>query len=145
MTSGYSMNQYLHNQVKTASPEQVLLILYDGAIRYTRQAIAGILANKSAEKGAAISRAMAIIAEFSDTLDHEVGGQIAEELDALYSFMLRELIQANLRNDVEKLKVVETLLVELRQTWGEAVAITRRQEASVASAVVQPRRQSVRK
>lgn len=139
MMSVYSMNQYLHNQVKTASPEQILLILYDGAIRFTRQAIAGILANKSAEKGAAISRAMAVIAEFSDTLDHEVGGKIAEELDALYSFMMRELIQANLKNDVERLRVVEALLVELRQTWGEAVAITRKEAAAVVSAADQPK------
>ena len=128
--SGYSMNQYLYNQVNTASPEQILLMLYDGAIRFTRQAIIGIKENKSAQKGTGISRAMAIIAEFSDSLNHEIGGQIAEELDALYGFMMKELIKANLENDLEKLRVVETLLVDLRQTWGAAVAITKKDVAA---------------
>lgn len=131
--SGYSMNQYQFNQVNTASPEQVLLMLYDGAIRFTRQAIMGIQENVQTQKRDGISRAMAIIAEFSDSLNHAIGGQIAEELDALYGFMMRELIQANLRNDLEKLRVVETLLVDLRQTWGAAAAITKKEMAEGTS------------
>ena len=122
----YNLNQYQQNQVSTASPEQILLMLYDGAIRFTRQAIMGVEENKPDQRRVGISKSMAIIAEFSNSLNHEIGGQIAEDLDSLYDFMMRELTSANLNNDVEKLRVVETLLKDLRQTWGEAVEINRK-------------------
>ncbi len=123
----YNVNQYQQNQVSTASPEQILLMLYDGAIRFTRQAIKGVEENKPELKGYGISKAMAIIVEFSNSLNHDIGGQIAEDLDGLYGFMMRELTSANLKNDVEKLKHVEKLLMDLRLTWGEAVAINKKE------------------
>ncbi len=123
----YNMNQYQQNQVSTASPEQILLMLYDGAIRFTRRAISGLEENNPEMKMSGVSKAMAIIAEFSNSLNHEVGGQIAEDLDALYDFMMRELTSGNIKNDVEKLKNVETLLIDLRQTWGEAVLLNKKE------------------
>ena len=132
----YNMNQYQQNQVHTASPEQILLMLYDGAIRFTRRAIAGIEENQPELKSSGISKTMAIISEFSNSLDREIGGHIAEDLDALYEFMLRELISANLQNDVEKLRNVEKLLMDLRQTWGEAVTISRKEMGVAASASI---------
>ena len=125
----YNMNQYQQNQVSTASPEQILLMLYDGAIRFTRRAISGIEENKPELKASGVSKAMAIIAEFSNSLDHKIGGQIAEDLDALYDFMMRELTSANLKNDLVKLKNVEKLLMDLRQTWGEAVEVSKQEKA----------------
>lgn len=122
----YKMNQYQQNQVSTASPEQILLMLYDGAIRFTRRAISGIEENQPELKASGVTKAMAIIAEFSNSLNHEIGGKIAEDLDALYDFMMRELTSANLNDDIEKLKNVEKLLMDLRQTWGEAVVINRK-------------------
>ena len=117
--------QYQQNQILSASPEQILVMLYDGAIRFTRQAMIGIDEGRASVKFEGISRAMAIITEFANTLDHEVGGDIAANLDGLYCFMIRELTQANLNDDVEKLKVVEGMLVDLRQTWVEAIEIAR--------------------
>jgi len=127
----YNLDQYQQNQIYTASPEQILLMLYDGAIRFTRRAITGIEENQPEMKGSGISKTMAIIAEFSNSLDHEIGGHIADDLDALYDFMMRELANANLHNDIEKLKIVERLLMDLRQTWGEAVEINRKEMAAV--------------
>ena len=123
MMNSYNMNQYQQNQVNTASPEQILLMLYDGAIRFTRRAIDGIEENQPALRVSGVSKAMAIIAEFSNSLDHKIGGKIAEDLDALYHFMMRELTSANLNNDIKKLRAVEKLLMDLRLTWGEAVEI----------------------
>jgi len=117
--------QYQQNQVLTASPEQILVMLYDAAIRFTRQAMIGIEDGRTSVKADGVSRAMAIITEFSNTLDHDIGGQIAADLDALYSFMIRELNQATLNDDMDKLKVVEGLLTDLRQTWVEAIDIAR--------------------
>ena len=123
----YNLNQYQQNQVGTASPEQILLMLYDGAIRFVRRAITGIEENKPELRISGVSKAMAIIAEFSNSLNRDIGGQIAEDLDALYHFMMRELTAANLKNDVEKLRNVEKLLMDLRQTWGEAVLISKKE------------------
>ncbi len=133
--SPYTINQYQQNHISTASPEQLLLMLYDGAIRFTRRAISGVEKNKPELRRSGVSRAMAIISEFSDSLNHEIGGVIAEDLDALYDFMIRELTSANLHNDVKKLRVVEKLLMELRQTWGEAVDLNKK--AMVSNMVAQ--------
>lgn len=117
------LNQYRNNQVKTAKPEQLLIMLYDGAIRFARQAREAMSMGDRVKKLEMISKTMAIITEFSNTLDREVGGEIADNLDALYDFMIRELTQANLKNDEQRLEVVEQLLVDLRTTWAEAIHI----------------------
>ena len=125
----YNMNQYQQNQVSTASPEMILLMLYDGAIRFTRRAITGIEENKPELRRSGVSKAMAIISEFSNSLNHEIGGKVAEDLDGLYGFMIRELTNANLHNDIKKLLGVEKLLMDLRQTWGEAVDLNKKEMA----------------
>lgn len=128
-------NKYMSTQVTTASPEQILIQLYGGAIRFVRQAQEALAAGERVRKLEGISRAMAIISELSNTLDHEIGGEIAENLDALYHFMIRELTQSNRDNDAKKLKVVEELLVDLRETWIEAIEIARneKQQTNTAS------------
>lgn len=130
--------QYQQNQILSASPEKILVMLYDGAIRFTRQAMIGIEDGRPSVKAVGISRAMAIITEFANTLDHEIGGEIAANLDGLYSFMIQELTQANLNDDIEKLKVVERLLNDLRQTWVEAIEIARKEAASQGAQESQP-------
>lgn len=127
------MQQYQQNQIATASPEQILLMLYDGAIRFTRLAMEGVETGNTAQKNHGISKTMAIVAEFSNSLNREIGGNIADDLDALYDFMIRELTSANVHGDIEKLKNVEKLLVDLRATWGEAVEISRKEQAGAAA------------
>jgi len=121
------MNQYQHNQIMTASQEQILIMLYDGAIKFCRQAIAASEAGNVGEKLGRIAKTYAIITEFSNSLNHEIGGEIAADLDGLYHFMLRELNKA--RNDTsgDNLRNVEKLLVDLRLTWGEAVEINKKE------------------
>jgi flagellar protein FliS len=127
-------NQYQNNQVTTASPEQLLIMLYDGAIRFVRQAAEAMAAGERVRKLESISKALGIVSELANTLDHEVGGEIAENLDALYHFMIRELTQANLKNDAEKLRVVEDLLCGLRETWMQAIEINRQEKGSAMPA-----------
>lgn len=124
--SHYAQKNYQQNQILTASPERILIMLYDGAIRFTRQAIMGIEENRPSLKLEGISRAMAIVAEFANTLDHQVGGAIAENLDGLYHFIIRELTEAR-KGDVSKLRTVESLLLDLRATWVEAIALSHNQ------------------
>lgn len=117
------MNQYQNNQVLTASPEQILIMLYDGAIRFCHQAMHAMDAGDKLVQAEKISRTMAIVCEFANTLDHEIGGQIAEDLDSLYAFITRELTRANLEGDRKALETVKDLLSELREAWVEAAKI----------------------
>lgn len=119
------VNQYQNNQILNASPEQILIMLYDGAIRFCRQAMHAMDNGDRKVQAEKISRSMAIVCEFANTLNHEVGGEIATDLDALYSFMTRELTNANVKNDRKSLVTVEDLLVGLRETWVEAIEINR--------------------
>ena len=119
--SGY--HQYQQNQIATASKEQILLMLYDGAIRFSKQAKVAITENDMAEKGKYIGKTMAIISEFASSLDHEIGGDIAKNLDGLYAYMLKELSKANLNNETGSIDIVCNMLCELRATWAEAIDI----------------------
>jgi flagellar protein FliS len=127
MNAYAAQQQYNTNHIATASPEQLLIMLYDGAIRFIRQAIAACEKGAHTEKLGRISKAFAIIVEFSNTLDHDIGGQIAEDLDGLYQYMLRELNQAGNDTDDKRLKIVEGLLVDLRKTWGEAIVLNKQE------------------
>jgi len=132
-TNQYQQQQYKQNLINTATPEQILLMLYDGAIRFTRQAMMAEEQGNQPEKLGRISKTMAILVEFSNTLDHEIGGQIAADLDGLYQFMIRELNAARKDESGEKLKTVEGLLVGLRETWGQAVDINRDQKSGLSA------------
>ncbi len=117
------MTQYQNNQILTATPEQILIMLYDGAIRFCNQAMHAIDAGNKVVQAEKINRTIAIVCEFANTLDHEIGGEIATDLDALYAFMTRELTRANLEGDRKALEVVAGLLSELREAWIEAAKI----------------------
>lgn len=121
------LNQYQQNQIMTASQEQILIMLYDGAIRFCRQAMTASEAGDVAEKLSRIAKTYAIITEFSNSLNHEIGGDIAADLDGLYHFMLRALNKARTDTSGDHLRTVEHLLVDLRLTWGEAVEINRKE------------------
>ncbi len=120
------LNQYQNNQVMTSSSEQVLIMLYDGAIRFVRQARQAIHDGRHADKAIAISKTVAIITEFSSTLDFEVGGEIAIDLSRLYDFIIRELSAVNARGDAKRLDPIEKILQDLRNAFAEAAAEQRR-------------------
>lgn len=112
---------YQKTQVTTATPEKILLMLYEGAIKFTKMAILRMRDKNIAEKGKLISKTLAIISELMNTLDHEKGGQIAADLENLYMFMMDKLIEANMYNRVEDLEVVERLLTTLYAAWQDVV------------------------
>ncbi len=122
-------NHYKNNQVLTASPEQILIMLFDGAIRFVRQAGFAIEEGRPADKAKALSKAMAIVTEFSNTLDHEVGGEIAADLSRLYDFVIRELSAVNAGNDARRLAPVEKVLLDLREGFAGAVEANRQGQA----------------
>ncbi len=131
-------NDYLKNQIATASKEQLLIMFYDGAIRFTAQARHAVDNNDITGRTYGINKASAIISELAATLDHKIGGKIAEDLDALYAYMLTELNMANIKNDGSRLEVVENLLVDLRTTWIKAIQIQKQEVHGVPVNEPQP-------
>lgn len=112
---------YFETQVRTAPPEKIMIMLYDGAIRFLRQARKAEEEGDRAGRLANVSRAVAIITELSNTLDHEKGGEVAENLDALYWFMIRELTRGNARKDQKPIDVSENILLDLHDGWVQAL------------------------
>lgn len=135
------INQYKTNQIATASPEQILLMLYDGAIKFARLASQAIDQNDMATKGKYVGKAMAIVSEFSNSLNFEIGGEIAENLDALYTYMLRELSKANVNNDKAPIEAVIAMLADLRETWAQAIEIKNAENGTGQQEGGQPARQ----
>ena len=119
MNNPYS--QYQKTQVTTASREKILLMLYEGAIRFTKQARAAMQQKKIAEKGKFISKATAILSELMATLDFKAGGELAVDLENLYVFMIDKLIEGNINNDIACLDAVEQLLMTLHEAWKDVI------------------------
>jgi len=105
--------------VESAKPEQLIIMLYDGALKAIYKAKADMLRNDAPAKGTAISKAIAIIEDgLRGALDLRVG-EIATNLDALYEYMSNKLLVANLKNDQSALDEVAKLLNELKSAWEE--------------------------
>lgn len=106
--------------VMSASPHQLIVMLFDGAKMAIRTARLHMSNGNIAEKGKAISRALDIITQgLMAGLDREKGGDIAENLAMLYEYIGRLLLQASLNNDVSKLDEAEGLLAEIDSAWRE--------------------------
>jgi flagellar protein FliS len=117
-----SPQAYRSSSVMTASPGQLIVMLYDGAGRFLRQA--EIAAEGGAWRHAMdrLSKADAILDELLVTLDVEQGGQVAERLQSIYVFCKRLTIEARLERDVEKIRKTASLLADLREAWAEIAA-----------------------
>jgi len=117
----------LETNISLASPHKLIVMLYDGALVAILKALANMKAGNIAEKGKAISHAIAIIDNgLRASLDRDAGGQIAQSLDSLYDYMSRQLLLGNLENKPEKLEEVQRLLADLRGAWntiGETPAV----------------------
>lgn len=120
--------------IKTASPHRLILLLYDGAIKAIGKAQFYMKTQNVAEKGVAISKAIAIIDEgLKCSLDAKAGGDLADNLSALYEYMCHRLMQANLKNDTQALDEVTRLLVDLRGAWASIeknTAVTEQNDAT---------------
>lgn len=117
--------QYQQQSVMTASPGELVVMLYNGCIRFIKQAIECINGKDLMGAHNAIIRAQDIIVEFMSTLDMKY--EISHNLLALYDYLHRRLVEANVKKDTAILEEVLTFMTELRDTWAEAVKITRKQ------------------
>ena len=123
VANGYART-YQTQAVLTASPGLLVLMLYDGALRFLAQAHVALEADKDDwHRFEVINRNLQktqnIIAELQGTLNHDAGGEVAANLDRLYEYYIRRLHEANFKKDVNPVIEVEGLLGELRDGWSE--------------------------
>lgn len=130
------MNQYLKqyqkNEVETASPEKILILLYDGAIQFLNKAKIALEQKNIPEVHNNLIGCENIILEFINTVDVENGGDFAVRIKALYEYFYNTLVQANMKKDVTKIDEVLRHLVELRATWKQAIAMANSQKELVS-------------
>ena len=115
---------YQTQSILTASPGQLVLMMYDGVLRFLSQARAHLAepetdTRRIAQVNTALLRAQAIIAELQANLDFTAGGGFANNLDRLYDYHLRRLLEANIKKDDAIVAEVERLVRELRDGWAE--------------------------
>lgn len=111
--------RYREMEIKTATPEMVIVKLYEGALRFIRTAESCQEKGDIPGRAAAISRALAIVNELQHSLDLEKGGGIAANLDSLYFYVTDRLLEANVRGSVEAMKEASGILLTLNEAWSD--------------------------
>lgn len=119
-------NAYIQTQVQSRSPLELVVMLYDGAVRFLLDARGAIERQDLAAKREAMSRALAIISELQSTLNMEQGGAIAVQLDGLYTYVNSRMLEASMGNDLTALDESVRLLQTLRGAWSEIAALEAR-------------------
>jgi flagellar protein FliS len=114
--------QYRSTQIETASPERLLILLYDGAIRSLNHARVAIDERNRQKANRSFQKAQAIITELQGVLDMSVG-EIAKNLYALYDYFTRRLIEANIKQDGAIAGEVLEHLKDLRSAWKQAIVL----------------------
>ena len=109
-------------EILTASPARLVAMLYDKAVTCLHDTVAAIEAGDIERRYKSSTRAIEIITHLALTLDMERGGQIAQNLEQLYRFMLKHLLDVNVRNDAKPARDVIKLLEPLRASWHELAA-----------------------
>jgi flagellar protein FliS len=117
----HAYNAYNNNHVQIESPERLIEMLYEGILRFCGQAINAIERDDLEKRTYWINRANAIFTELLNSLDYENGGDVGHYLSGLYVQQIKNLSQANIDNDREKLDEVMDVTRKLLETWREEV------------------------
>ncbi len=113
----HALDAYTKTRTVSASPLDLVIMLYEGATDFLDKAAIAINIKEVQTKIKYLDKTMKIIEELLYSLNHEAGGEIAINLQDLYIYMMKELTLANLKNDAEKVRHVESLLKELLSAW----------------------------
>ncbi len=127
---------YRENQVTLASSGQLLLMAYDGMLRFLADGRRAMQEQRLDTQSRCLTKTQALLLELMVALDHSVNPPLARNLDRLYRYMYDRLMHANVADDVTALDEVATLLAELRDTWAEADRLTRSQTGAAVPAGV---------
>ena len=107
---------YETNSITTASPKGLIMMLYDGAIKFCRLAEMAIDENNIERRNYNLKKVQDILIELRVTLNHDAG-ELAKNLEILYEFMYNQLVQANTKNDQLQVVEVRTMMTELKDAW----------------------------
>lgn len=110
---------YSARKVETASPAELTLMLYEGAIKFCNIALSAIERNDYEKANLNIQKARNIIVELQSTLDHKY--QVAKEFDVVYDYIFHKLVDANIKKDSEALEEALVQLRDMRDTWKEVM------------------------
>lgn len=110
-------NPYMRTKILTASPEELRLMLYEGAIRFCRQARQSMAAKDREAAYNSLMRAQKIVLELSTSLNHQVDPELCDKLSSLYTFIYRRLVDANVNQDTAAVDEALQLLDYEKQTW----------------------------
>ena len=129
MAYNNALSTYKETRIKTASQGQLLLMLYDEAIKQLDRSLELLKLNNSGKKnpgriehiGKSIMKAQDIITELMVSLDFEQGEEIAKNLFSLYTWFNRELLEANIAQDTQRIMIVRDMLNDLRAVWHDIV------------------------
>ncbi|KYG33719.1 flagellar export chaperone FliS [Alkalihalobacillus trypoxylicola] len=129
MSTAQMQATYKQNALKTASPGELTLMLYNGCLKFIKQAEQAMSAEQVEERNVYITKAQNIIRELMVTLktDSEVGTNMMR----MYDFALNRLIDANVKNELTALKEAEEIMTEFRNTWKEVILLDRKQRHGV--------------
>ncbi len=121
----YGAKAYHKTAVVTASKEKILLMLYESGIRYLKKCQVAMEQKNWSEKGVALGKAQDIINELTNTLNFEVGGDLARQLESLYLHIFQETTKANIENDPKKIAHCIKIMETLYSGWKEAVEMVK--------------------
>ncbi len=138
------IDAYRRTEAQSASPMQLVIMLYDGALRFLSEAKAAQAIGDMPRRAHALRRVAAIIAECHSTLDLEQGGTVAAELDRLYSYISTRLIDITVKKDATAIDEIHKLLTPVRNAWAEAAAHGVMSAASAAPTTTTPGRVALR-
>ena len=116
--------QYLEQQVLTAGREQLLLLTYDGVLRFLARARRGLRDEDYHEKHLGITRAQALLIELRRSLDFTSAPALAHNLARIYTYLVEELARADAEDDAGRLEQAAALVAELRSAWDDAIRQT---------------------
>ncbi|CQR70451.1 Flagellar protein FliS [Sporomusa ovata DSM 2662] len=128
MNAANTANAYKNQQIMTASPEELTLMLYNGAIRFIMESMMAVDKGDLEKANNANLRAQNIVREFMCTLDMQY--EMSQGYYKLYDYIEYRLTQANLKKDKDQLEEAKNLLSELRDTWVQAMKLARTQRAA---------------
>ena len=126
---GYGQMQYTRTQVTTVDKGRLIVLLYEGAIKFIRQAQEFAASGDIPSKSNAINRALDVVAELNYSLNMSAGSEIAANLRKLYQFVSDRLLEGKIQTDTRNLDEALQILSSLNETWKEVV---RRPEAQAA-------------
>lgn len=135
MSANDQVKNYQAIKVQTASPAQLIFMLYDGALRFMNLALDAMDRKCIEDQNRHLVRSQRIIAELQVSLDMEKGGEIAARLNSLYDYMYRRLIEANLGTLREPVEECIRLVAELKEAWSAVIA---QEKAAAVRAVPRP-------